>query len=349
MRGSGYGRLAAALLACGAVLSACGSGSEGPSHPGSRIGEAGPVPGAPAVRSGSEVRVIDADTVDIDGTRYRLFGIDAPESDQTCRTWGRTWDCGAAATEALKARAEGMSCSGGSTDRYGRVLGVCSSGGEDLNAWLVANGWALAYRQYADDYGDEEDEARANRRGIHRGAFVAPWNWRRDERLDGEDTFSRVASGSLDAGALADRLLRGEAGAFDGRFLNESVFGLAEGGIAVSFGAWSGANPAGTGGAVWRGSMVGMDGGRRIAGDAEIGIDNLARPEADIAFTGIVEADGASRADMRWEDISVARGAFEASDAGGSIEGRFYGSDREEVGGIFERSGIVGAFGAAKE
>ncbi len=92
-----------------------------------------------------------------------------------------------------------------------------------------------------------------------------------------------------------------------------------------------------------------MDGARRLEGDAAIGIDDLARPEADIAFTGIVDAAGGSRADMRWEDISVARGGFEASDGGGSIEGRFYGSDREEVGGIFDRSGIVGAFGAAKE
>lgn len=53
----------------------------------------------------SEIRVIDADTVDVDGVRYRLHGIDAPEARQTCRAWGRTWDCGAAATEALMSRA----------------------------------------------------------------------------------------------------------------------------------------------------------------------------------------------------------------------------------------------------
>ena len=53
-------------------------------------------------------RVIDADTVDIDGIRYRLSGIDAPESHQTCRAWGRTWDCGSAAPEALMSRAGGI-------------------------------------------------------------------------------------------------------------------------------------------------------------------------------------------------------------------------------------------------
>ena len=335
-------RVLAAAMAVALGLSGCGGDGGPPSAPG-RPGS--PPPAGPA----SEVRVIDADTVDIDGVRWRLHGIDAPESRQTCRTWGRTWDCGTAATEALMSRAAGMSCAGSETDRYGRSIGVCSSGGEDLNAWLVANGWALAYRQYADDYVDEEEEARSQRRGIHGGAFVAPWDWRRGGRLGGPDTFSWVASGSVDAGALADRLLRGDASGFYGRRLVDSVFGLVEGAGAVSFGAWPETSPAGIGGAVWRGSMVGMDGGQRLEGDAAIGIDDLARPEADIAFTGIVYAAGGSRADMRWEDISVARGAFEASDAGGSIEGRFYGSDREEVGGIFERSGIVGAFGATRE
>ena len=110
-----------------AVLAACGGGSGGE----------GP---ATVTEPPAQIRVIDADTVNVDGTRYRLFGIDAPETDRTCRAWGRTWDCGVAATEALMSRAEGMSCEGSGTDIYGRVIGVCSSGGEDLNAWLVANG-----------------------------------------------------------------------------------------------------------------------------------------------------------------------------------------------------------------
>ncbi len=328
------------LLAAFALLglSACGGGSSSPS---------GPMPEAPPA---PQVRVIDADTVDIDGVRWRLFGIDAPESRQTCRAWGRTWDCGMAATEALMSRAQGMSCEGSDTDRYGRSIGVCSSGGVDLNAWLVASGWALAYRQYADDYADEEQKARLLRRGIHRGTFVAPWDWRGGERLGGVDTFAYSASGNIDAGALADRLLRGDESGFRGRWLEESVFGLVDGAGAVSFGAWSGTNPAATGGGVWAGSVTGLEGaaGLRVKGAAEIRIGDFARPELDIAFTGMRAADGAARADMRWEDIPVARGAFEASDATGSIEGRFYGRNHGEVGGVFERNGIVGAFGAER-
>ena len=125
-----------AVVSSIAVLAACGGG--GGNEP----------PAVTETPPAGEVRVIDADTVDVDGVRYRLFGIDAPEAEQTCRAWGRTWDCGAAATEALMSRAAGMSCEGSETDRYGRAIGVCSSGGEDLNAWLVANGWALVGRWF---------------------------------------------------------------------------------------------------------------------------------------------------------------------------------------------------------
>ena len=246
-------------------------------------------------------------------------------------------------------RAAGMSCSGSETDQYGRSIGVCSSGGIDLNAWLVSNGLALAYRQFADDYTDEEDEARANRRGMHRGEHVAPWNWRRGERLGGSDSFASSAPPAFDAGALAERLARGDGSGFRGSLLEDSVFGLVDGTTAVSFGAWPETNPGGIGGAVWRGSMVGADGARRIEGDAEIAIDDLAAPDVDIALTGMTATGGGEVADMRWEDISVTQGAFEASGANGSIEGRFYGAGHGEAGGVFERNGIVGAFGATRE
>jgi hypothetical protein len=59
---------------------------------------------------------------------------------------------------------------------------VCQAGGEDLNAWLVSLGWALAYRHYSIAYVGEEDAARASHLGIWRGSFTAPWDWRRGDR-----------------------------------------------------------------------------------------------------------------------------------------------------------------------
>jgi len=34
-------------------------------------------------------------------------------------------------------------------NRYARVIAVCLSGAEDLNRWMVAIGWAVAYRKYS--------------------------------------------------------------------------------------------------------------------------------------------------------------------------------------------------------
>jgi endonuclease YncB( thermonuclease family) len=51
-------------------------------------------------------------------------------------------------------------------DRYGRIVAVCRAGAEDLNAWLVSQGLALAYRQYSTVYVDEEAAAGAARLGI---------------------------------------------------------------------------------------------------------------------------------------------------------------------------------------
>ena len=48
-------------------------------------------------------------------------------------------------------------------------------------------GVALAYRRYSKKYVPEEDEAKAAKRGLWAGEFVAPWDWRRGERLDQEE------------------------------------------------------------------------------------------------------------------------------------------------------------------
>jgi hypothetical protein len=48
---------------------------------------------------------------------------------------------------------------------------------------MVFNGWALAYRKYSTDYVGQEQAAQEARRGIWRGQFVLPWEWRRGKRL----------------------------------------------------------------------------------------------------------------------------------------------------------------------
>ncbi len=131
-------------------------------------------------------RVIDGDTIEVAGQRIRLHGIDAPESKQRCRAGRSEIECGKEATKVLRriiAR-KSVTCEERDVDRYGRIVAVClNSDGEDINAAMVAQGWALAYRQFSNDYVDQEGEAREAGLGMWRGRFVAPWDWRRGSRL----------------------------------------------------------------------------------------------------------------------------------------------------------------------
>jgi endonuclease YncB( thermonuclease family) len=136
--------------------------------------------GAGAADLTGRASVIDGDTIEIHGQRIRLFGIDAPESRQTCEAAGQTYRCGQQAALALADHVgqRTVACEQRDIDRYGRIVAVCRVDGEDIGAWMVSQGWALAYSRYSRDYFDEELAARANRRGMWRGSFMRPWLWR---------------------------------------------------------------------------------------------------------------------------------------------------------------------------
>src|SRR6185295_14474596 len=74
-----------------------------------------------------QASVIDGDTIEIHDQRIRLFGIDAPESRQTCEAAGQTYRCGQQAVLALADRIGQriVVCEGRDVDRYGRIVAVC--------------------------------------------------------------------------------------------------------------------------------------------------------------------------------------------------------------------------------
>lgn len=137
------------------------------------LARAADITGVPKIRHGDQVQ--------IGNVRIRLGGIDAPSSDQLClNTKGERWTCGIAARDELIKHAGNRSwtCHVRSIDRRGRTVARCEADGQDIQKWLVANGWALAYTRASHDYEADEKAAREAKAGMWQGAFIAPWDWR---------------------------------------------------------------------------------------------------------------------------------------------------------------------------
>ena len=127
----------------------------------------------------AQVRVVDGDTIHIGQDKYRLEGIDAPEMRQECLYKGEQWECGIESTKSLRkqiALTSQLRCEGERKDSYGRILAICFLGGKDINAWMVKNGWALAYVKYSKKYLKEQRYAKKNGLGIWKGQFELPWD-----------------------------------------------------------------------------------------------------------------------------------------------------------------------------
>ena len=137
-----------------------------------------------------QASIIDGDTLEIHGTRIRLWGIDAPESTQLCRGEDSLqYRCGAKAANELDAfiAQRPVSCIPISLDRYGRTVATCSVGRIDLADWLVRNGYALDWPHYSNGkYADAQREAERAGHGLWAGSYVAPWLYRACVRAGGK-------------------------------------------------------------------------------------------------------------------------------------------------------------------
>ena len=126
--------------------------------------------------------VVDGDTLEMHGTRIRLWGIDAPESDQLCRGEDSLpYRCGAKAANDLAAfiARRPVICIPVSLDQYGRTVATCAVAGVDLAGWLVRQGLALDWPQYSKGKHDtEQHDAERAGRGMWAGSYVEPWRYR---------------------------------------------------------------------------------------------------------------------------------------------------------------------------
>lgn len=158
-------------------------------RPNSAIIASQPPPSLPKVSAkplSGIARVIDGDTIVIQGTHIRLSGIDAPESKQSCEASGRAYQCGEQATEALIRLLAGQptECTEVTKDRYQRIVARCQVGSIDIGGWMVEHGWAIAYRKYSTEYVKAEQNARNEKAGIWAGTFLRPQDWRRNKAME---------------------------------------------------------------------------------------------------------------------------------------------------------------------
>ncbi len=129
-------------------------------------------------------RVVDADTLVVNGTRIRLAFLDAPEYRQQClKESGEIYACGKLTAERLREQigTQPVRCILKGVDVYNRALGTCRIPSMVLNEWLVNQGYAVA--AYGRRYKNEEAHARQKRLGLWQGLFLLPSEWRRGKRL----------------------------------------------------------------------------------------------------------------------------------------------------------------------
>jgi len=135
------------------------------------------------VRS-QELRVVDGDTIHLNGEKIRFTGIDTPELKQTCVKEGFIDPCGVTAKEILvnKIGDNKVECISEGKDQYKRTLAECFVNNESLSSYLVRSGYAFAYRKYSKKFIPDEDYAKLNKKGMWSMKFVYPWDYRKSKK-----------------------------------------------------------------------------------------------------------------------------------------------------------------------
>ena len=131
--------------------------------------------------SSQELRVVDGDTIHLDGEKIRFTGIDTPELKQTCVNEEIIDPCGLTAKEILidKISDNKVECISEGKDQYKRTLAECFVNKESLSSYLVRSGYAFAYRRYSKKFLPDEDYARINKIGMWSMKFDYPWDYRK--------------------------------------------------------------------------------------------------------------------------------------------------------------------------
>ena len=127
------------------------------------------------------LRVVDGDTIVLNGEKIRFTGIDTPELKQTCLQGDQEVACGMTAKILLvkKIGNNTPECISEGKDIYKRTLAECFINDESLSSFLVRSGYAFAYRKYSNKFIMDEDYAKKNKAGMWSMKFDYPWDYRK--------------------------------------------------------------------------------------------------------------------------------------------------------------------------
>ena len=122
----------------------------------------------------SSSAVVNEDaTLRIKGKVIHLYGIYIPETDRTCRTSRRPPVCGSRAAVALDFKIDGfVRCDIVDALEGGDLVGRCRvnvsrfNDGDDLSAYLLENGWAVALPDAPFEYQTLEKIAQSRNIGV---------------------------------------------------------------------------------------------------------------------------------------------------------------------------------------
>jgi endonuclease YncB( thermonuclease family) len=125
------------------------------------------------------VSILAGDQISIDGTVYRLLGIDAPDPNQICDDG---YPAGKEAIKTLLGLMKGrrLACENHGRDAFGHTLALCTADSRDLGEQMVRAGMAWAAPLKRGGYGDVQLDAVAEKLGVHDHACVMPQAYRKN-------------------------------------------------------------------------------------------------------------------------------------------------------------------------
>lgn len=143
--------------------------------------------------SGS-AQVIHAHIFYIGGRYIRLYGVDAPDTDQICSSsTGSAYNCGEEAASWVRGWIDqnSIDCYILKVEPNGQDLATCVWGEYDIGAALVGAGWGLANTHETNIYQPYEVKAQSESSGLWQGSFYTPEDWRDIKRRRNDFTIKK--------------------------------------------------------------------------------------------------------------------------------------------------------------